>query len=120
MTSPEQPGGRTRLPWEKVPAWLRAEAERRLGGRVVEAISQAGGFSPGAAARLRLDNGGRVFAKAVGPELNPDTPGMFRDEARTAAAMPASVPAPRLLGWIDAAAEPDAVASGSDGWVLLM
>jgi hypothetical protein len=120
MTSPEQAGGRTRLPWEEVPAWLRAEAERRLGGRVVEAISQAGGFSPGAAARLRLDNGGRAFAKAVGPELNPDTPAMFRDEARTAAALPASVPAPRLLGWIDAAADEHAAASGADGWVLLM
>jgi aminoglycoside phosphotransferase len=120
MTGPEQPGGRTRLPWQEVPAWLRTEAERLLGGRVVEAISQSGGFSPGAAARLRLDNGGRAFAKAVGPELNPDTPGMFRDEARTAAAMPASVPAPRLLGWIDAAADERAAAAGADGWVLLL
>ncbi|HUZ26475.1 MAG TPA: aminoglycoside phosphotransferase family protein [Streptosporangiaceae bacterium] len=102
------PGG-TRLPWAQVPAGLRLAAEQQLGGAVVEAITQPGGFSPGAAARLRLDTGRRAFAKAVGPELNPDSPGIYRMEARIAAALPAHVPAPRLLGTIE-----------DDGWVLLL
>jgi aminoglycoside phosphotransferase (APT) family kinase protein len=99
----------TRLPWEQVPAPLRAAAEQRLGGRVTAAVTQPGGFSPGAAARLELDSGRRAFAKAVGPELNPDSPGIYRAEARIAAALPASVPAPEFLGMID-----------SGGWVLLL
>jgi aminoglycoside phosphotransferase len=103
------PAGGVRLPWAQVPAALRRTAERQLGGTVLEAVTQLGGFSPGAAARLRLDTGRRAFAKAVGPELNPDSPGMYRAEARIAAALPAQVPAPRLLGSVEA-----------DGWVMLL
>jgi aminoglycoside phosphotransferase (APT) family kinase protein len=99
----------TRLPWEQVPAPLRAAAERRLGGAVTAAVTQPGGFSPGAAARLELDGGRRAFAKAVGPELNPDSPGIYRAEARIAAALPAAAWAPEFLGVID-----------SGGWVLLL
>jgi Phosphotransferase enzyme family len=99
----------SRLPWDRVPAWLRHAAEQQLGGRVVAAVTQPGGYSPGAAVRLRIDNGRRAFAKAVGPELNPDSPGLYRAEAQTAAALPASVPAPRLLTVLEA-----------DGWVLLL
>jgi hypothetical protein len=99
----------TRLPWAQVPAPLRAAAEQRLGGRVTAAVTQPGGFSPGAAARLRLDSGRRAFAKAVGPELNPDSPGIYRAEARIAAALPAAAWAPEFLGVID-----------SGGWVLLL
>jgi aminoglycoside phosphotransferase (APT) family kinase protein len=98
-----------RLPWAQVPSALRRAAERQLGGAVTEAVTQPGGFSPGAAVRLRLDTGRRAFAKAVGPELNPDSPGIYRAEARIAAALPARVPAPRLLGTAEA-----------DGWVLLL
>jgi Phosphotransferase enzyme family len=99
----------TRLPWEQVPGWLRHAAEHRLGGRVVAAVTQPGGYSPGAAARLRLEDGRRVFAKAVGPELNPDSPGLYRAEAQITAALPATAPAPRLLEIIE-----------EDGWVLLL
>jgi aminoglycoside phosphotransferase (APT) family kinase protein len=99
----------TRLPWEQVPAALRAAAEQRLGGRVTAAVTQPGGFSPGAAARLELEDGRRAFAKAVGPELNPDSPGIYRAEARIAAALPAAVPAPRFLGVLE-----------DGGWVLLL
>jgi hypothetical protein len=98
-----------RLPWEQVPAPLRAAAEQRLGGAVTAAVTQPGGFSPGAAARLELDSGRRAFAKAVGPELNPDSPGIYRAEARIAAALPAAAWAPEFLGVID-----------SGGWVLLL
>jgi phosphotransferase family enzyme len=99
----------TRLPWAQVPAGLRAAAEQRLGAAVTAAVTQPGGYSPGAAARLELDGGRRAFAKAVGPELNPDSPGIYRAEARVAAALPAAPWAPEFLGVID-----------SGGWVLLL
>jgi aminoglycoside phosphotransferase (APT) family kinase protein len=99
----------TRLPWEQVPAPLRAEAEQLLGAPVIAARTQPGGYSPGAAARLELADGRRAFAKAVGPELNPDSPGIYRAEARIAAALPAAAWAPEFLGVID-----------SGGWVLLL
>jgi hypothetical protein len=79
-----------------VPAGVRAAVEDALGTTVAGAQSQQGGFSPGAAARLRLADGRRVFVKAVGPELNPDSPGMHRREGAVAAALPATVPSPRL------------------------
>jgi hypothetical protein len=47
---------------------------------VVSATTQQGGFSPGVAARLVATSGRRAFLKAVGPELNPDTPGLFQQE----------------------------------------
>jgi aminoglycoside phosphotransferase (APT) family kinase protein len=97
-----------RLPFEAIPASLRAGIERQLGGRVVRAVTQPGGFSPGVAARLILDNGSRAFVKAVG-DINPESPGIHRAEARIAAALPAVTPAARLLGFIDAG-----------GWVILM
>jgi len=53
------------------------------------------------AARLSLANGRRAFVKAVSGSINPDSPGMHRREARIAAALPSSVPAPRLLDSYD-------------------
>jgi aminoglycoside phosphotransferase (APT) family kinase protein len=100
-----------RLAWADAPAWLRAEVAAQLGGEVVEAVTQPSGFSPGLAVRLRLSDGRRAFVKAVGPEPNPDSAGIHRDEARTMAALPASAPAPRLLwslerhGWVALAFE---------------
>ncbi|MEV5831178.1 phosphotransferase [Spirillospora sp. NPDC052242] len=99
----------TRLPWEKTPDHVRADVEALLGGRVAEAATQPGGYSPGVAARLRLDDGRRAFVKSVGAELNPDSPGIHRAEARIAAALPRSAPVPRLLGSFD-----------RDGWVTLV
>jgi aminoglycoside phosphotransferase (APT) family kinase protein len=61
------------------------------------AVSQPGGFSPGLAARLRLDTGQRIFLKVVGSSRNPDSPAMHRREAQIAAALPPTVPAPRFL-----------------------
>ena len=97
-----------RLGWADLPAWLRGEVERRLGGTVAEAVTQPGGFSPGVAVRLRLDDGRRAFVKAVGPEPNPDSPDIHRGEARNMAALPRSAPAPRLLWSLD-----------EHGWVAL-
>jgi aminoglycoside phosphotransferase (APT) family kinase protein len=111
-----------RLAWADAPGWLRDEVEARLGGRVAEAVTQPGGFSPGVATRLRLAGGRRAFVKAVGPEPNPDSPGIHRREARVMAALPRSAPAPRLLwsldrrGWVALAFEDVAGAQPALPW----
>ena len=87
---------------------VRAAIEERLGARVVQATTQPGGFSPGLAARMRLDDGRRVFVKAVSQKANPDTPDIHRQEARIVAALPLSAPVPRLMWTYDEA-----------GWVAL-
>jgi aminoglycoside phosphotransferase (APT) family kinase protein len=85
---------------------VRAAFERRLGARVVEAVTQPSGFSPGLAARMRLEDGRRAFLKAVSEKANPDTPDIHRREARILAALPPNAPIPRLLwsydemGWV--------------------
>jgi hypothetical protein len=59
------PAAGMRLAWPLVPAGLRQAVEQRLGERVVEAVTQPGGFSPGVAARLKTATGKRAFVKAV-------------------------------------------------------
>ena len=95
MAFPPAQGART--PWEAVPESVREAVEAGLGSRVVEATTQPGGFSPGCAARLRLEDGRSVFVKAVGSEPNPDSPWLHRSEANVAAALPPETPAPRFL-----------------------
>jgi hypothetical protein len=96
------------MPWSAVPATLRSEAERFLGRRVLRAVTQPGGSSPGVTARLVLSNGHRAFVKAVS-DTNPESLDMHRAEAHIAAALPVSVPAARLLASLD-----------RDGWVILI
>lgn len=105
------PATGVRLPWPAVPARVRDAVERQLGARVIEAVSQPGGFSPGVAARLRLADERRAFVKAVGPDANPDTPRIYRREAQIAAALPPAAPAPPLLWTYD---------EGEAGWVVLL
>ncbi|MFC0622673.1 aminoglycoside phosphotransferase family protein [Kribbella deserti] len=89
-----------RTPYEAIPATVRAWVERELGSSVVSAKTQQGGFSPGTAARLVTASGRRAFVKAVGPELNPDTPALFRNEITAMRAV--SLPhAPTLYGTYD-------------------
>lgn len=96
-----------RLPWERVPADVRQTIEQRLDAPVARAVTRPGGFSPGLAATLELEDGRRFFAKAVGPEPNADSPAFHRREARIASALPPGTPAPRFLfsveneaGWV--------------------
>ena len=105
------PAQGVRLDWTALPAQVRAAVEGWLGETVVAAATQAGGFSPGVAARLRTQSGRRVFVKAVGPEPNPDSAGMHRREAIIAAALPATAPVSRLLWSYD---------EGEGGWVALV
>ena len=78
MTAPRAVG--VRLPYDSVPAAVRSWVEDRLGSPVVRTAEQVGGMSPGCATRLTCADGTRAFVKAVGSELNPDTPGLFRRE----------------------------------------
>lgn len=90
-----------RIGWVDLPDHVRRAVEAILGGRVVEAVSQVGGFSPGTADRVRTAEGLRAFVKAVSPALNEHSPVLHRAEARITAALPASAPVPRLLGHYD-------------------
>lgn len=107
-SSSPPPAAGVRVHWEELPRSIRDAVEQRLDGKVVEPVTQPGGFSPGLAARLLLDDGRRVFVKAVSEMANPDSPGMHRREARIVSALPASAPVPRLLWTYD-----------DDGWVAL-
>jgi len=60
------------------------------------------------ASRLLLADGRRVFVKAVSESANPDSPNIYRREAKIVSALPESAPAPRLLWTFDEA-----------GWVAL-
>jgi aminoglycoside phosphotransferase (APT) family kinase protein len=94
MSTPSATG--FRAGWTALPPRVRADLEAFLGSPVVAAVNQDGGFSPGLAARIRCADGRRAFVKAVGPELNPDTPDLHRAEARIAAALPITAPVPRF------------------------
>ncbi|MGM1059748.1 phosphotransferase family protein [Saccharothrix sp. Mg75] len=85
--------GGNRPAWGDLPAAVRAAVEDGIGARVVRAVGQVGGFSPGVAARLELTDGRRVFAKAVGAAPNPVSPTLHRREALVAPL----VPGPELL-----------------------
>jgi hypothetical protein len=97
-----------RVEWADLPERVRAAIEELLGGHVVEAVTQRGGFSPGLAARVRTADGSRCFVKAVSRLANPHTPDLHRHEADVVAALPAAAAVPKLLWRYD-----------EDGWVAL-
>lgn len=72
-----------------------------LGGSVVRAVTQSGGFSPGVAVRVLTRGGRRAFVKVVGGSVNSVSVSLHRREAEHAAALPSWVPAPELLGVYD-------------------
>jgi len=89
------------MQWADMPAAVRAWVDARLGSPVVAVVDERGGFSPGPACRVRCADGSRAFVKTAGPELNPESPGHHRREARITAALPASPLVPRLLDTYD-------------------
>ncbi len=70
-----------RIGFPEIPDRVREWVEEVLGSPVAAAFEQVGGMSPGCATRVVTANGRRAFVKAVGPELNPVTPDLFRHEA---------------------------------------
>lgn len=81
MTLPATPAP-IRPPWQALPQALRTRIERALGTRVVQTSSQTGGFSPGFALRLVLDDGRRFFAKGTDAEINRYSHELHQAEAR--------------------------------------
>lgn len=76
-----------RIGWARLPLHVRAGVEGILGGSVVSAVSQPGGFSPGSADRVVLASGRRAFVKAVSADVNATSAALHRREARISAAM---------------------------------
>jgi len=99
-----------RRTWKDVPERVKVEIERRAGSPVVAAEPQTGGFSPGLASILRFADGSSLFVKGAGPEINPDTPGIYRREAMIAPLLPESAPVPRIRWSLD---------EGEAGWIVL-
>src|SRR3954469_7411809 len=99
MTGPVAEG--IRLPYDDLPARVRGWVDEALGSHVVSAETQAGGFSPGGAARVTCADGTRAFVKAVSAERNAESPDMHRREAKITAALPEVAPAPQLLASYD-------------------
>src|SRR5207237_10414719 len=95
------PAQGARIPWEAVPEGVREAVETGLGSRVADSVTQPGGFSPGVAARLRLDDGRTAFVKAVGSEPNPESPDFHRSEESVAAALHPTTQAPKYLFVLD-------------------
>jgi aminoglycoside phosphotransferase (APT) family kinase protein len=90
-----------RLGWDDLPRRVRRAVVEIVGGEVVEAVSQPGGFSPGTADRVRTADGRRAFVKAVSHAQNEHSPTLHRREARVTAALPPEAPVPALLGAYD-------------------
>ncbi|NUO60097.1 MAG: phosphotransferase [Hamadaea sp.] len=119
MTSPLAVGG-NRARWEDLPESVHAVIERAVGGRVIGAASQPGGFSPAMASVLTLADGRTVFAKAVTEERSEYAAGAIRRETDILAGLPPQVPAPALI-WggdhIDEAGDwAIMVTEAVDGW----
>jgi hypothetical protein len=100
VTTPTAPAAGVHLPWAQVPEPVQAWAATVGGGPPRAVRDLQGGFSPGAAARLDCPRGA-LFVKAVGAELNPESPLMHRREAVVSASLPASVLFPSLLDTYD-------------------
>ncbi|GAA3344661.1 hypothetical protein GCM10020358_48810 [Amorphoplanes nipponensis] len=90
-----------RISWADLPDRIRQRVEAVVGGPVVRAASQTGGFSPGTADRVVTADGRRAFVKAVSTRLNSRSVELARAEARVTAQMPPAAPVPRLLAAFD-------------------
>jgi Ser/Thr protein kinase RdoA (MazF antagonist) len=87
--------------WNDLPASVRADIEQLIGGPVVQTQTCPGGFSPGFASRLTRTDGRGVFVKAMHADTWPLEAVQHRTEARIAAALPSTIPAPKFLGMFD-------------------
>ena len=99
---PAAPAAGVHLAWAQVPEAVRAWAANvgGGGGQPTSVRDLTGGFSPGATSVLAWP-GRAIFVKAVGSELNPESPSMHRRESVVSAALPASPRFPRLLDVYD-------------------
>jgi hypothetical protein len=92
---------RQRLTWSQVPSDFAAAVETALGAEIVAVENIPLGFSPGPAGPCQLGDGRRVFLKAAGISLNPDTPEMLRSEAQILLRIGPFLPCPALIAVVD-------------------
>jgi hypothetical protein len=87
-----------RTPWAELPAPVRRAVAQLCGAEVISADPPVtSGFSGGSASVLQLSDGRRVFAKA-GYGANDHLLRAYRREAEVLRNLPATVPAPALVG----------------------
>lgn len=86
-----------RLTWLELPAHIQAWVEAQLGGRVLSAVSQTGGFSLGTADRLTAENGARGFLKAVSKQVQQRTVQIHASEAAVLTLLSQDLPVAHLL-----------------------
>ena len=106
-TAPAGPAAGVHLPWAEVPVAVQAWAADLGGGPPEEVRDLSGGFSPGATSILHWPDRA-LFVKAVGQELNPESPSMHRREVVVSVLLPAAGPFPCLRETFD-----------DDDWVAL-
>ncbi len=111
MPAEPPPAKGLRIQWANVPERVRGAVERHLQNKIVSTVANASGFSPGFAGMILTVDGRALFAKAVSPLQNPETPSLHRREARIVSLLPATTPVPKLLWTYD---------EGEKGWILLL
>lgn len=82
--------------WSDLPRQVRDWVQDQLGATVESASSELSGYTPGFAARLRLGDGRRVFAKIAGWGKDWLLES-YANEALKRRTLPAEVPAPELI-----------------------
>ena len=91
-----------RIGWPQLPRVVQLWVEHLLGGGpVIWHQSQAGGFSPGSADRVRTAGGERAFVKAISTDQNADSPSIHRCEAAVVRLLGPHPRIPTLLGTYD-------------------
>jgi len=100
-TSPAPFASGVHLPWARVPAEVHRWAADVGGGSPRRAHDLSGGFSPGAIARLEFPGQPDLFFKAVGADLNPESPDMHRREGVVSAVLPVAPFLPRFIASYD-------------------
>lgn len=101
MTEPAGPlFAGVHLAWAEVPARVQAWASGLREGGITGVVDLQGGFSPGATSRLTFASGD-LFVKAVGLDLNADSPTLHRREIAISAALPEGPMFPHLIDAYD-------------------
>lgn len=98
-----------RTQWSSLPSVVTGWVEQQLGAPVVQAATQANGFSSGSADRVLTADGRRAFVKVVSRARNAGAFELHRREAAVMQKLPSTVRAPELLGVFD-----------DDEWVALL
>jgi hypothetical protein len=100
LTPPTVPTTGVHLPWAEVPETVRHWVAGVGGGTPTSARDLAGGFLPGATTVLTCPERA-IFVKAVGTDLNPESPDFHRREAAISAALPTAPQLPTLIDVYD-------------------